>query len=178
MRRSSLVRRLTFLAMMLALGVLFHYIESFIPPLVPLPGVKLGLANLVSLIVLYYFTRREYVAVGSLRVLLVGLIATGLFSFGFFISAAGFVLSTLATLLVITLWKNASIYTISVTGAVFHMIGQVSCCALLYGQINMMKYLPIVLVPGIVAGFLIALVAAAVIGQLERAHFSVGLERK
>ena len=61
MRRSSMVKRLSFLAMMLALSVLFHYIESMIPPLIPIPGVKLGLANLISLLVLYYFSRKWFV---------------------------------------------------------------------------------------------------------------------
>ena len=66
MRRSSMVKRLSFLAMMLALSVLFHYIESMIPPLIPIPAVKLGLANLISLLVLYYFSRKEYVYIGAL----------------------------------------------------------------------------------------------------------------
>lgn len=105
MRRSSMVKRLSFLAMMLALSVLFHYIESMIPPLIPIPGVKLGLANLISLLVLYYFSRKEYVYIGALRVLLVGLIATGLLSTGFLISVGGFVLSTIATLL-LSIWKK------------------------------------------------------------------------
>lgn len=112
MRRSSMVKRLSFLAMMLALSVLFHYIESMIPPLIPIPCVKLGLANLISLLVLYYFSRKEYVYIGALRVLLVGLIATGLLSTGFLISVGGFVLSTIATLL-LSIWKKASVYTLS-----------------------------------------------------------------
>lgn len=65
MRRSSMVKRLSFLAMMLALSVLFHYIESMIPPLIPIPGVKLGLANLISFLVLYYFSIKEYVYIGA-----------------------------------------------------------------------------------------------------------------
>lgn len=170
MRRNNLVRRLSFLAMMLALSVLLHYVESLIPPLLPLPGVKLGLANLISLLVLYYYSRKEYVAIGALRILLVGLISSGLFSFGFFISAAGWLLSTVAVLL-LSLWKDSSVFTLSVCSAIFHVIGQVVCCCLLYQQAAMMRYLPIVLGPGIVAGFLIGLVASFVIRQLEKAHF-------
>ena len=124
MRRSSMVKRLSFLAMMLALSVLFHYIESMIPPLIPISGVKLGLANLISLLVLYYFSRKEYVYIGALRVLLVGLIATGLLSTGFLISVGGFVLSTIATLL-LSIWKKASVYTLSICSAIFHAVGQV-----------------------------------------------------
>lgn len=173
MRRSSMVKRLSFLAMMLALSVLFHYIESMIPPLIPIPlGVKLGLANLISLLVLYYFSRKEYVYIGALRVLLVGLIATGLLSTGFLISVGGFVLSTIATLL-LSIWKKASVYTLSICSAIFHAVGQVAMAAIIYMQIGMMTYLPMVLIPSIIAGFLIGFVAAMVIKQLEKNHFKV-----
>lgn len=166
-----MVRKLTILSMMLALSVLLHYIEGLIPPLIPLPGVKLGLANAISLIVLYYFSRKEYITIGVLRVLLVGLISTGLFSFGFFISVSGFVLSTVAVLL-LSIWRKASIYTLSVTSAIFHVIGQVVCSAILYSQIGMMMYLPIVLVTGVIAGFLIAFVSSLLIKQLDKVHFN------
>lgn len=172
MRRSSMVKRLSFLAMMLALSVLFHYIESMIPPLIPITGVKLGLVNLISLLVLYYFSRKEYVYIGALRVLLVGLIATGLLSTGFLISVGGFVLSTIATLL-LSIWKKASVYTLSICSAIFHAVGQVAMAAIIYMQIGMMTYLPMVLIPSIIAGFLIGFVAAMVIKQLEKNHFKV-----
>ena len=72
-----------------------------------------------------------------------------------------------------SIWKKASVYTLSICSAIFHAVGQVAMAAIIYMQIGMMTYLPMVIIPSIIAGFLIGFVAAMVIKQLEKNHFKV-----
>lgn len=169
--RSNRVRKISIFGLFLAMSVILHYVESLIP-FVPLPGFKLGLANAMGLIVLYYFSRREYVFLGVLRVLLVGLLSIGLFSSGFFISCSGWLLSTIIVI-ILSICKKFSIYTLSVSSAIFHGIGQVICCSILYGTFSMMMYLPIVILSGVITGFLIAFVSANLIKQMDKSGFKI-----
>lgn len=167
MGSSKQIRRITTLAMFLALSVLLHYLESLLPVIVPIPGVKLGLANTMGLIVLYFFNRRDFVATGFLRVMLVGLLTTGIFTSGFFISFSGWLLSTLIVLL-LSNFKFFSIYSLSACSAIFHGIGQVACSAILYSSIYMMAYTPIIVLSGLITGILVAFLSSLLINQLEK----------
>ena len=71
------VYKMTLTALMVALAVIFHYVEGFIPVLIAIPGFKLGLANIVGVFVLFYMGPSYYVSVQILRILLVALISTG-----------------------------------------------------------------------------------------------------
>ena len=81
--------------MFLALGVVLNIIESLLPVLIPVPGVKLGIANTIGLIVLYFYGAKEYILIGFLRVLLVALLRTGIGSTAFLLSLSGWLISTL-----------------------------------------------------------------------------------
>ena len=70
-QRRKLLKTTSLLAIFLALAILLNYIENFIPVIIPIPGVKLGLANTMGLIVLYFFGRGEYGLLGFFRVLIV-----------------------------------------------------------------------------------------------------------
>lgn len=170
--RHSQIKRLTALAMFLAISVVLHYVESLIPVFIPVPGVKLGLANSIGLLVLYFFNRKDFVFLGFLRVLLVGLISTGIFTSAFFLSLSGWLLSTIIVL-ILSSSKNISIYPLSVCSSIFHGIGQVGCAAILYGSIYMMGYLPIILIAGCITGLLIAILSALTIRQLEKIGFAL-----
>ena len=87
--RNNSTKKIVRLSLFLALGVVLNIIESMLPVLIPVPGVKLGIANTIGLIVLYYYGPKEYTLIGFLRVILVALLRTGIGSISFILSLSG-----------------------------------------------------------------------------------------
>ena len=108
--KNNEVKRISSLAMFLALALLLNYLEHLIMPMVG-PGIKLGLANTLNLIVLYFFGKKEYFSIGFLRVLIMSLLFNGLFSNSFFLSISGFLLSSIVVILISNI-KNMSIFSL------------------------------------------------------------------
>ena len=163
------ILKLTRLSVLLAMGVILNYIETFfIPTAFIAPGIKLGLANGVGLIVLYYFGDVEFLSIGFLRVLLSGLF-TG-FGFAFFIGLSGFVVSALLVIIAKHLWLF-SIFGLSMIAAVFHGFGQIVMVTYLYQSIYMLNYLPILMLSGIIAGLFIAWITKEVLERLRLQTF-------
>ena len=148
----------------LAIAVVANYIEHLIPLPFIFPGVKLGLANSVGLIVLYYLGRKSYAFFGILRVLLSAVLFTG-FGSTFMIALGGTIVATIFSILVCSVTK-ASIYGISATGAVFHGLGQVLVVSILYGTIQMMWYMLVLVISGAITGVLMAIVTSLLIKKL------------
>ena len=148
----------------LAIAVVANYIEHLIPLPFIFPGVKLGLANAVGLIVLYYLGKKSYAFFGILRVLLSAVLFTG-FGSTFMIALGGTIVATIFSILVCSVTK-AYIYGISATGAVFHGLGQVLVVSLLYGTIQMMWYMLVLVVSGAITGVLMAIVTSLLIKKL------------
>jgi heptaprenyl diphosphate synthase len=158
--------KLVRMSLLLALALVINYLESLVPLPIPLPGVKIGLANCIGLMVLYCFDKKDYVFFNVLKVLMVALLRTG-FGTAFFISTMGTILSTIATLLVYRFTKS-SIYGLSIIGALFHSLGQVLMVMLLYNSIYMINYLPILEVISIISGCLTAFISAKVLEKLPK----------
>ena len=150
----------------LAIAVVANYIEHLIPLPFIFPGVKLGLANSVGLIVLYYLGKKSYAFFGILRVLLSAVLFTG-FGSTFMIALGGTIVATIFSILVCSVTK-ASIYGISATGAVFHGLGQVLVVSILYGTIQMMWYMLILAISGAITGILMAIVTSLLISKLPK----------
>ena len=165
-RKRNLIKSTSLLALFLALAVLLNFVEHYLPVLVSIPGVKLGLANTMGLIVLYFFNKKEYAFLGFFRVLIVSLLFTGLFSSAFFLSFSGWLLST-TVCIILSKTKKLSIYSLSVASAIFHGIGQILCACVLYSSLYMLSYLPILLFSGIITGILIAFVSSLVIERID-----------
>lgn len=162
--KTSRVTTICRLALFLAIEVVLSYVESFIPLPIPLPGVRLGLANAIGLVVLYFYSPKEFVGIGFLRVLIVGLLRSTAVSFA--LSFTGWALSTLMVLL-FYFWKKASIYGLSICSAVFHGLGQVLMVMLIYQLPDMINYLPVMLFSGIISGALVAMISALAMKNLE-----------
>lgn len=158
--------KLVRMALLLSLALIINYLESLVPLPIPLPGVKIGLANCIGLMVLYCFDKKDFVFFNILKVLMIALLRTG-FGTGFFISAMGTLLSTTSTLLVYQFTKS-SIYGLSIIGALFHSLGQVLMVIILYDNIYMINYLPILEVISIISGCLTAFISANVLEKLPK----------
>lgn len=154
------------ISLLLAIALIINYLESLVPLPLPLPGVKLGLANCIGLVVLCLYTEKDYVAFNMLKVFMVALLRTG-FGTAFFIGLSGTLLATIFTLLFYK-FSRASIYGLSVIGAVFHALGQVLMVMILYSSIYMINYLVILEVTSVVSGLLTAFVASLTLQKLPR----------
>ena len=165
--RNNSTKKIVRLSLFLALGVVLNIIESMLPVLIPVPGVKLGIANTIGLIVLYYYGPKEYTLIGFLRVLLVAFLRTGIGSISFILSLSGWLLSTIFVLL-IHLIKKVSIFGLSMSSAVMHGVGQIIMVIFIYSLPEMINYLPILIVSGIISGNVLALLCSELLKKLDK----------
>lgn len=150
------MKEFTRLTILLSLSVVLNIIESFIPLFSGImPGFKLGLANIVTLLIVYEYGLKNALYVGILRVFLVGLLRTGLFNTHFIFSLSGCVLSIIMMFLAKKI--NLSIIGVSITGAIFHSIGQVLIAIILLNS-SIIYYLPWLLLFSIPTGIIIGLI--------------------
>lgn len=145
------------LANFLAIAIVLNIIESAIP-VIPVPGAKLGFANVVTLIVLYVYSFKDSSIITLSRVFLVALLTGKLLGPVFYMSFAGSVLAMIA----MGLLKKSNFFGIlgvSVLGSVFHCIGQVIGGYFVIGSTAIILYLPIMLFLSIPAGVVTGLIA-------------------
>jgi heptaprenyl diphosphate synthase len=169
LRTKYSARRIALLGALLALSLVLSVVESMLGALLPLPipGVKLGLANIISMFLLAYFSLASALAVGILRTLLASLFTGG---FGMFLySAPGAVVSILVMYAAMTLIKPLSIAGVSMTGACAHNVMQVVVAVLTTGEINLFYYAFILLLVGAVSGTITGIVARVSFGRAAKA---------
>ena len=144
------IRKLTTLAMFTTLALIIFTIESAIPPLVPIPGIKLGLANIITLVVLQSFSPKDAFFVLLTRILLSTLLFGQAMSLLY--SLAGGICCFVAMYLVNRLLQGHFLYLTSIIGALFHNLGQLLVAYLLTSVPGVLAYLPFLLLSGILTG--------------------------
>lgn len=140
-----------------ALALVLSYLESLVPLSVAVPGVKMGLPNIVVVFALYKMRRRDAVIISLVRVVLAALLFGNLFSLIY--SAAGAVLS----LLVMLLLKKSGKFSctgVSVAGAMAHNAGQVLAAIFVLDTGRLLYYLPVLCVSGTIAGICVGMLSA------------------
>lgn len=153
------------MAMLVALAMIFSYVESLIPINFGVPGMKLGIANLVTVTGLCFLEVPEVLLVVVMRILLTGF----LFGNGMSIiySLAGGILSLLV-MAVIRKVKGFSIIGESIAGGITHNIGQILVAAVAVENIKLVYYLPVLLIAGTVTGFLIGIVSKKILPVVKK----------
>ena len=143
-------KKLANMAMLVALAMIFSYVESLIPINFGIPGMRLGVANLVTVTGMYFLEFLEVFLVVVMRILLTGF----LFGNGMSIvySLAGGILSFLVMTLMKRL-KGFSVAGVSIAGGVSHNIGQIIVASVVVENLKLIYYLPALLIAGIVTGF-------------------------
>lgn len=144
------VKRITQLALLTTIALIIFIIELRIPNLVPIPGVKLGLANIVTVYAMYHYTAKETMMIVLARILL-GSIFGGNIS-AIFYSLGGALLCLAGMLLLRRVIDEKHIWICSILGAVLHNIGQIGVAALMMKTTAVFFYLPFLLVSGCIAG--------------------------
>ncbi len=158
-------RRIAYCGLFAALAILMGYVEMLIPMPILIPGVKLGLANVIIVIMLYFMDAKSAFFVSLIRVLLSGLLFAGFA--GLLYSLSGAMLS-FAVMLLLKRTERFSIVGVSVAGGIFHNVGQIVVAALVVENVRMAYYLPFLLVSGVVTGIVIGIVAQTALKYLKR----------
>ncbi|GAA6491986.1 MAG TPA: Gx transporter family protein [Candidatus Bariatricus faecipullorum] len=162
-------RRAAYLGIFTALALIFSYVESLVPLPVGIPGVKLGLANLVVVVALYKLKTGEALAISVIRILVSGFFFSSLAAILY--SLAGGLLS-FAVMFLARKNKKFSVYGVSMAGGVAHNVGQILVAALVVETFGILYYLPVLLVAGVLTGLIIGVVANAMLKRLERLDFT------
>lgn len=152
-----MAKRVAFLGVFTALGLILGWLESLLPVFPFAPGIKIGLANIITLLVLYRFSWKEAASVNLLRIGLSSVLFGNISVFLYSLSG------TVLSLVIMGLLKKTdkfSVVGVSVSGGVMHNIGQILMAALLMENRIILYYIPILVVSGVVAGVLIGLTGA------------------
>ena len=160
--------RAAYFGVFTALALILSYVEMLIPVNFGIQGAKLGLANLVIVIVLYKMDWKEALLLSAVRILLSGFIFGNLF--GILYSLSGGVLS----LVLMTLLKKSdrfSVVGVSIAGGVSHNIGQLCTAMLVVETYQVGYYLPVLLAAGALTGFLIGIISKGVLRRLRGFRF-------
>jgi len=162
--KNDKAKHIALFGMMVALAFTFSYLESLIPFNFGIPGVKLGLANLVVVVALYIMKPAEAFAIALIRVFLAGLTFGNVYSIAY--SLCGGVLS----FVVMYLMKKTklSVIGVSMLGGVCHNIGQILVAAIIMETVRIAYYLPVLLVAGLVTGFLMGIISKLVIDRFKK----------
>lgn len=158
-RADKKTSKLAFSAMFAALALIFSYIEVLIPIPIPVPGVKLGVANLVIIIALYRMGFRYAFSINCVRIVIAGLLFSGVF--GMIYSFAGGILS----LIVMALLKRTGLFSmvgVSMAGGVAHNLGQLIAACIIVSTASLMSYFTVLLFTGLIGGILIGILAYTV----------------
>lgn len=150
-------RKLTILAMFISAALVLHVVEGMLPVPLPMPGVKLGLANIITLIAILFFNFRETFIIVVIRCLL-GSIFGGSVS-GFIFSISGGILSTIVMWILYSRFnKHFSLIGISSAGAIAHNLGQLFAASLMISDARIYLYLPLLMVSSVITGIFIGIV--------------------
>jgi len=161
-RLRSRLNHLTYLAVLITFAIVIHTVEAALPLPMPVPGVRLGLANIITLLTLILFGLRSGLLVAVLRTVLGSLFVGGLFGFGFWLSfTAGITSCLVMALLLIFKRRNLiSLISVSVIGAAVHNLTQLAVASLIIANISLLKgYYPFLILLSIPTGIFTGLAA-------------------
>lgn len=152
------------LGLSIALAMIMSYIEVLVPLSFAVPGIKIGLANIVIIFVLYKLGTKEAVLVSIIRVILVSLLFSNAMAMAYSISGA--VLSLLV-MWVLKKTDKFSVIGVSVAGGIMHNVGQIIMAVILLGTEQIALYLPVLIITGTVTGVVIGIVSGLVINRFK-----------
>ena len=160
--------RLASFGVFVALALIFSYIETLIPFQIGIPGVKLGLANLVIVIALYRMPVGEVYLLSGVRVVLTGFLFGNLMNILYSLAGGIFSLTVMWGMKRI---RSVSILGVSIAGGVFHNVGQLLAAALMVETYGVFSYLPVLLISGLLTGFVIGLAAGEMLKRIWSLQF-------
>ena len=159
-----MVKRLTNDAFLLAVALVMFVFEAQLPAIVPIPGVKLGLANIITVYAMFVLTPQDAFLILICRIFL-GSVYSGVLM-TFFFSLAGGLLCFLSLLCIRPVLTSSQIWVSSVIGAIFHNIGQTLVAVVVFSSKAMFAYLPVLILSGIITGLITGLSAQIIVNRI------------
>jgi Predicted membrane protein len=164
-------QKMIFISVLVAQALVLYFVESMIPVPFITPGAKLGLANIITVVSLYSLSLWDTLIIIILRIILSTLLSGSVSSF--FFSLSGGILSLAAMYAVKRLGgRNISIIGVSVVGSVFHNLGQILMAAIIIHNINIIYYLPFLMIAGTGTGIFVGLTSMYLLKHLSKLKFS------
>ena len=158
-------KRITTMGLLTAVALIIFVIEAQIPPLVPVPGVKLGLANIVTVYAMFALGPRDTFMILMVRIVLGSVFAGSLMSMLF--SLGGGICCFLVMLLLRRILSQDQIWICSVIGAMAHGIGQMAVTVAVYRTGQLLIYLPVLMLSGMIAGAFTGMCAQLVVERMK-----------
>jgi heptaprenyl diphosphate synthase len=159
-------RRIALLGVLTSVALVLSYLEVMLPPIsTAVPGIKMGLPNLIIIFVLYKFGLKEAVTVSLIRVFIVALLFGNVMTLAY--SVAGAVLS----LGLMTLFKKINLFSqigVSIIGGISHNLGQILVAIFLFDTIQIGYYMIVLSITGTIAGVLIGIISSILVKKLEK----------
>ncbi len=162
------VKEITQFGMLIALAFIFSYVEAMVPFPIPVPGIKLGLANLVVVVTLYCMGIKEAFVISIVRIILVG------FTFGSLSSMIYGLVGGLLSFAMMSIFKKLKVFSVmgvSMVGGVFHNVGQLIVAIFVTDTKALIYYFPFLLIAGVVTGTLIGIVGKLMIDRVK--HYNL-----
>jgi len=160
-------KRYSIIIILVTNAILISLLELLIPVPVPVPGVKLGLANIITLLAIVFLTFKDVLLIVTIRCLVIALLTRGVFMLAF--SLSGGILSAVIMTILYKKFSNVfSIKGISIAGAIVHNTTQIAVASVILGQIIIFYYLPVLLVSAVVTGFITGTIAELTINELKK----------
>ena len=144
------IKKLTQMAMLTAIALTIFMVEAQIPALVPVPGVKLGLSNIVTVFAVFVMGPKEAASILFVRIFL-GAVFAGNFSTIFY-SAAGGALAIVVTILLRKVLTEKQLWVAGVMGAIAHSAGQMAMAVAITQTVGLVAYLPMMIICSIITG--------------------------
>lgn len=158
-------KKIALCGVLTALAMIFSYIESVIPVPIPVPGIKLGIANIAVITILYVLGVKEAIVINLLRIVLTSLLFGNVNSFLFSISGASL---SLTIMIIMKKLDFFSCIGVSVCGGVMHNIGQIIAAVFIMGSEAIVFYLPVLIVSGVFTGVVIGVVSGIVAKRVRK----------
>lgn len=157
-------KKITLFSLFGAIAIIFGYIEMLFPVPLPIPGIKLGLGNIAVLVTLYIFNNKTAWFIMLIKVFVTSILFSTPLTLIY--SLAGGILS----LIIITIMKkfNFNIITVSIGGGIFHNVGQLFTAGVILKNINILYYLPILIIAGSIMAVTVGVVSKIIIERLKK----------
>ena len=148
-------------------AILISLLEFFVFIPLPIPGIKLGLANIITLLAIVFLNFRYVLNVVIIRCIVVAVLTRGVLTLAF--SLSGGILSAIVMAVMYKKFSGLfSIKGISIAGAIVHNSTQIAVAAMLLGQVVIFYYLPVLLVSAVVTGYITGSIGERVIHEMEK----------
>lgn len=160
-------KRLAINIILICNAIVLSYLETFIPMLIPVPGAKIGLANIITIVAIVFLNYKDVIFIVVFRCLAIAILSKGIAALVFSLTAG-----ILSASVMWILYKKAkgifSVKGMSIIGAIVHNITQIIVASVIIRENIILYYLPILLITAIIAGFIIGYVGDITVKEIKR----------